>query len=520
MKQWEEVVEILFKNIPRLIVSGGVEEESISQFVKNNKKFIMITTYASSYKVLNAIQTIQFDLKILDEVHHLTTPNATIQIDGKKYIQILNIKSRLQLSLTATIKQIESEIDNLNVISNDNVLQFGEVIDRKCLLWAIKENIICDYVLQTIVTDEDQLTPHLSKFSITNDNEKRLFLSAFCALKSIFMGSSHHLLIYTNNKNNSLKLVQYIKAFLSSGYFVISQLYYSTYNSGMHLKHQQEIINKFENSKFGIISCVYCLGEGWDFPLLDGVVFAENMTSNIRITQSALRASRKDKNNPSKITKIILPILNKDNWLEDSNNCDLKSVIEIIRQISLEDNTIIQKIKAYKIDIIKHDWRSVAGKDTQVEIENYDDALTQRLRLKTTSRSSISISYSMAKKIIADYNVKNKKSYYDLCNIDHRLDKDPETTFKQHFINWVDYLSLERIYYDLQMCKEKVREYLTYNAEIKNNHLNLNDVCIELCKIDNLFPPNDLWCDYYGVNNLWDIINIDIKRKSIIDYKK
>ena len=63
----------------------------------------------------------------------------------------------------------------------------------------------------------------------------------------------------------------------------------------MRSKDQKEIINNFEKSQFGIITCVYCLGEGWDFSLLDGVAFAETMTSNIRIVQSALTASRKTK---------------------------------------------------------------------------------------------------------------------------------------------------------------------------------------------------------------------------------
>lgn len=55
---------------------------------------------------------------------------------------------------------------------------------------------------------------------------------------------------------------------------------------------------------------MYCLGEGWDFPLLDGVLISENMTANIRIVQSALRPIRKNINEPNKLTKIILPILN------------------------------------------------------------------------------------------------------------------------------------------------------------------------------------------------------------------
>ena len=76
----------------------------------------------------------------------------------------------------------------------------------------------------------------------------------------------------------------------------------------MNPKQQKQIISNFRNSQYGILTCVYCLGEGWDFPLLDAVVFAENMSSNIRILQAALRASKKYNRDPYKKTKIILPI--------------------------------------------------------------------------------------------------------------------------------------------------------------------------------------------------------------------
>ena len=83
---------------------------------------------------------------------------------------------------------------------------------------------------------------------------------------------------------------------------------------------------------YGIISCVYCLSEGWNFPLLDGEVFAENMTSNVRIVQSALRAGRKNINEPNKKFKIILPILNND-WLHNNENSDLKKIKEIVERM-------------------------------------------------------------------------------------------------------------------------------------------------------------------------------------------
>lgn len=518
LKQWEEVICVLFQSVPYLIVSDGVDTENIMRFLEDNqKKCIVITTYSSAHKVYTATQDTRFvfGMKILDEVHHLTTNNMRLAHTTKTYIQMLNIPSVKQLSLTATLKQLESMCDDGIVVSNDNVEYFGEIIDRKCLLWAINENIICDYVIQTIITNEEQVEQQLSRFHIIEENDKRLFLSAFASLKSIFDGHSHHLLIYSNNKDNSLKLTQYIKMLLDDNYFDMPDLYYSNYHSEMKSKDQKEIINNFEKAKFGIITCVYCLGEGWDFPLLDGVVFAENMTSNIRIVQSALRASRKNKKDTNKKNKIILPILNKDDWLENNENPDLKKVREVIYQMGLEDETITQKIKVFRIDIEKQKpkEREKEKKEMIDEFGEYDDELTQKLRLKTIKRTALATTYEKARKIIADKNIKSKESYYELCERDNRLSKEPEIVFKGQFTNWIEYLSIERVYYDLETCKNKVDEYLLLYPEIKQYYLDLLIVSNELCKIDILFPPNGLWVEYYNVKDLGDLITITDKKK-------
>jgi len=519
LKQWEEVICVLFQNIPYLIVSGGVDTGNIMRFLENNqKKCIVITTYSSAHKVYTATQHTRFafGMKLLDEVHHLTTNNMRLAHTTKKYIQMLNIPSVKQLSLTATLKQLESMCDDGIVVSNDNVEYFGEIIDRKCLLWAINENIICDYVIQTIITNEEQLEQQLSRFHIIEENDKRMFLCAFASLKSIFDGHSHHLLIYSNNKDNSLKLIQYIKMLLDDNYFNIPDLYYSNYHSEMKSKDQKEIINNFEKAKFGIITCVYCLGEGWDFPLLDGVVFAENMTSNIRIVQSALRASRKNKLQPNKITKIILPILNKDDWLENNNNPDLKKVREVIYQMGLEDENITQKIKVFNIEVEKHTI-SINKKyiDDVDNFGDYDEELTTKLRLKTIKRTTLGTSYEKARKIIVSKNIKNKEEYFELCEIDNRLSVEPELTYNGQFTNWIDYLGVKRIYYDLENCIEKVNELLILHNEIKKHYLDLSIVCKELCELDNNFPPNGLWVEYYNVKDLRDIITITNKKKKM-----
>jgi superfamily II DNA or RNA helicase len=521
LKQWEDVVRVLFKHIPIIIVSGGVHTDHIKNFLEDNKnKCIVITTYSSAHKVYTVTKEtlFVFDMKINDEAHHLTTNDIKLSNTTKTFVQMLDIPSVKQLSLTATLKQVESTFDNRNIVSNDNIKYFGEIIDRKCLKWAINKNIVCDYVIQTIITNEDKLETHLSHFNITEEQDKRLFLSAFVSLKSIFEGHSHHLLIYSNNKGNSLKLIEYIKMLLNDGYFETRALYYSNYHSTMTKIERNKIIENFSKFSFGIIVCVYCLGEGWDFPLLDGVVFAENMTSNIRIVQSALRASRKNINDSSKKTKIILPILNRDDWLENNENSDLKKIREVIYQMGLEDENITQKIKVLRIDIEKHKVKPKEKEERGiVDFGEYDDKLTQKLMLKTIKRTALATTYEKARKIISDKNIKSKESYYELCDIDNRLHKNPEEVFKGQFKNWIEYLSIERVYYDFETCKNKVRTYLLKHPEMKQKYLELSNISCELCNIDKFFPPYGLWVEYYHVTNLSDIIFIRTSKKKQVN---
>ena len=523
LKQWENIISNLFQNVPYLIISSilnKIDIFNITRFLQNNlQRCIVITTYSSAHKIYTATNNINFvfDIKVNDEVHHLTSNNIDEE-DKKTYIKMLKIKSIKELSLTATLKLLENITNDKNVISNDNIEHFGEIIDKKSLLWAINNNIVCDYLIQTIISEKNELEDQLIKFNILEDNDKRLFLSAYASLKSISDGNSHHILIYSNNKNNSLKIIEFVKLLLNNNYFNIPDLYYSNYHSEMRSTDQKNIINNFERTKFGIITCVYCLSEGWDFPTLDAVVFAENMSSNIRIVQSALRASRKNKNEPDKITKIILPILNQDNWLDNNENSDLKKVKEIIYQIGLEDESIVQKIKVLKMTIEK---KVEKDKDDNQEYNRdlsnfgeYDEELTKKIKLKTIKRTIFGTSYEKARKIIFAKNIKNKEDYFNLCEKDIRLSDEPEITYKAEFKNWIEYLSIGRIYYDYEECKKKVNEYLSLYPHIKNNFLDIYSICKELCKLDSKFPPNGLWIEYYDITDLKDIFKItNIKKK-------
>ena len=449
-------------------------------------------------------------------MHHITNRDITSKTYTRKYTDILNIPSIKQLSLTATRKLIDDTYNNDNIISNDNIKHFGQIIVDKNLLWAINKKIVCDYVIQSFITINEY--KQLIKFNITEDNNKRLFLSAFAALKSISDGHSHHLLIYSNNTNNSLIILEYIKFFIDNHYFddIIPYLYYSNYNSKS--ENKTEIINNFKSSKFGIIMCVYCLSEGWDCPTLDAVVFSDNMYSPIRIVQSALRANRKNKDEPNKIMKIILIILNKDDWLIDNDNQDFKYIREIIYQLGLQDETIIHKLQVYnnKIESQTKKIINITIKDIN-NFKNYNEELTNQLKLKTMERSILGTSYKKAITIISNYNIKNPREYTKLCEINNKLPINPKKTYEGQFTTWIEYLSIKRIYYEFEECKKRITELFEIYPEITNNYLDLLDICINLCNIDSLFPPYDIWIEYYKINDLTEIIKINIDSK-LIEY--
>lgn len=511
LNQWKEMI-----HEPYLLVSGNIKEDMIISFLETHRsKGILITTYSSSHKVRTAVQKtrFQFDMKILDEVHHLTTMNMLLEEHTKNYIEILKIPSRKQLSLTATLKQLEHP--SPLIVSNDNIHYFGKVIVQKSLLWAIQNQIVCDYMIQTIIATEDQLDSYLSTFRITDEYDKRLFLSAFTSLKSISNGHSHHLLVYTNNTNNSKKLILYIRMLLEYYDFNLSDLYYSEYNSEMKIDIQTNILKQFKDMKYGLISCVYCLGEGWDFPILDGVVFAENMTSNIRIVQSVLRASRKNPKEPMKWMKIILPILDCDDWFQSQ---DFKKVKDIVYYMGIEDETIQQKMRVYRMDSIPEKGlkKKIEREDVyKDEFGIYDEKMTETLKLKTIQRIHLDITYEKAKKIIAENRVISKTEYYQLCERDNRLSKNPEITFKGQFTNWIEYLNIPRIYYNLETCKTKVNEYVNI-PDLKCILYDVSAVCEYLHRLDHRFPPSELWSEYYPTTDLREIIPVSPKKKKNI----
>jgi hypothetical protein len=123
------------------------------------------------------------------------------------------------------------------------------------------------------------------------------------------------------------------------------------------------------------------------------------------------------------------------------------------------------------------------------------------------------MTYAKAKSLLAKKNIKSKDEYYNLCDNDNRFSKEPDVLFKDTFKNWIDYFSIERRYYELDICKKKINEYLAKYPDLKKHYLKLSIITNKLNELDPLFPPSGLWEEYYKINSLREIINISQKKK-------
>jgi len=253
------------------------------------------------------------------------------------------------------------------------------------------------------------------------------------------------------------------------------------------------------------------LGEGVDIPEADSVIIMYPKVSTIEIIQMVLRPGRWYKNKT--LFHILIPVLSGE---------DIDGLERVLSALANIDEKILSEIELkIRRPISSHsDISNSIYMDEEIEniiIEDYNGGDIKEINecfIRVRNRMfGNELTYEQMKNKIANLEnkPKNKSEYYDLCNKDSIFPKDPEEYYKSGWKEWIDYLGIERIYYDLETCKKRVTEL---KKEIKET--DLSKICEILCKMDSMFPPNEMWIDYYmkeGVYRLDDIIKISIKKK-------
>ena len=473
----EQMVDEINKVIPnfKVLFIGGPNESSIDTINMEMKTertvpLFIISTYSSCYKLSH----ICFDFKIGDECHHLSGINNTY----KGYTMFHTIPSNKSLYMTATKKIIHTSNNELKVYSMDNEDIFGKCIDEKTVKWAIENKVITDYKVVVIKSNVETIDDIISELNIIlDDKDIELFISAYMTLKSLETYEDlTHILCYTNTTENSELVKIYIDLLLDKNIFNFNKDDF--YNKALHSDSKCDLkpeVNKMKRMSYGVISCVYIFGEGFNLPKLNGVCFVENMVSIIRIIQCAMRPCRNDKDNPSKIAYLLVPFIDNDNFNDETNSH--KKIRSIISNLGNEDENIEQRIIVNIVKKYKKGQPKIPTRPHYV-LENDDLELRRlRLRLRRSKDLKSKISeeeeeYLYHKAVLQNLNSKHE---YDSFKYDDKI-QDIELYFKKKGVwpdkGWYDLLSIDTSIYPItkdewkRKCQEKniqsIKEYQTY----------------------------------------------------------
>jgi predicted helicase len=471
--------------------------------VSDECKFI-ITTYDSCYLLCDY----NFDFKIGDEAHHLV---GLLKETEKNYQKFHYISSKKTLFMTATEKIIDSHNDKIIYSMNDENI-FGTLIDSKSVKWAIENKKITDYVVVILKNNEEEFNYIINNININIDN-KELFIIAYMILKAIEMYNDlTHILSYTNSIINANLIQNYINEILKLDLLTIDK--FNLYNESLHSKlllNLKDEVSKFEKSKFGIISCVYIFGEGFDLPKLNGVAFCENMESDIRIVQSALRPNRIEKNNPYKKAYIIIPYIDKNGFF--NNNGAFNKCRKIISKLRNVDENIENKINI--ITLKNSNVKNNTIKDNknikyEIILNNPDELNKLKLRLRYSKALCSDFSeeqdeFNYVQQLNKELNILSKEEYIEVKNNHSNYIEDPENYFKHKGVwtNWYDFLKIDKT----KFIKDKREWQIFCNKKNIKTLLEYEKLCHECPEL----PQNP--AEFYeNFSNIMNELNLNKRR--------
>jgi superfamily II DNA or RNA helicase len=370
LHQFAEELEYFYPlTKPFKYYSNAINEDLTTYLSSTNRYKIVLTTYHSSKHILNSVKLLNFvfDFVILDEAHHLHSK------DSKSYSYVLSIPYKKRLLLTAT-PNIGEDTEHQFSLENSDI--FKGLSNTKSVSWAIDRGFITNYNIIVLNINNDDLNLDIFNWC---DN-KDLLLAAYMALKCIYNNKSKKIIIYCN-KVDSAKQIQEIINVLISKYSDDISLFNNNnllldignyeLNGTDSCDKRKKILALFTNAEYGIMNSVQLFGEGYDYPGLDTVLFAEKMDSSIRIVQSALRPCRKDSNNLGKKANILLPVI-------DNNYTKLKQILLKLKSV----DTIINKIEIYNNKSFKPSTPNMSQPYNKFELDYDNKKLLETIELE------------------------------------------------------------------------------------------------------------------------------------------
>jgi len=345
------------------------------------------------------------------------------------------IKSNKRLFMTATEKMLTprlremAEAEDRLIFSMDDEDVYGPVFHRMNFGKAIDEGIISDYKVVIAAIKEKEIYDWIKNDALLGDNIEGIDAFAEVLFTQILLEKSiktygiKKIITFHNSVKNAQifirgKYVNYdLKSILEkfNSEIVNDDLYIDHVNGTYSAGYRKLILERFRNSKYGIISNSKCLTEGVDVPVIDSVYFVDPKNSLIDIVQACGRALRKPKGDVNKIAYIIIPILIPEGLNEEAviNSEEFETVFNVIQALRDQDNRMEQWIDILNRQVsqgryIPPGWNPI---DLEIpidfDIEKFEEKLLTRVAIVNSEAST---SKNARRKI---YGRKERKSTYN-----------------------------------------------------------------------------------------------------------
>lgn len=272
--------------------------------------------------------------------------------------------------------------------------------------------------------------------------------------------------------------------------------------------------------KYCILICVGRCCEGFDDPSVDFGIDLDPVKKRgvILFIQKIGRTLRKKNMKQVGIMMETFSAVDENTKMQEIATLIANYYIEIVKY---QSDNIEDTLKHVKFEKNKNGTYVIRRGNVKIPMKILSRTLKEMdwenlsKYIKTIIQNSFyenGIGYETAREIIKYNNIKTKNEYEKFVLKDLRLPNEPEIFYKSSFISWIDYLSIPRDFYDLESCINRVNEILYIEEnEIKINSLDLASICYQLCELDSMFPPNEMWVDYYkneNIHNIGEIIKI------------
>lgn len=370
---------------------ADIRSEIQSIYVDNKEPLLIITTYHSSKKIIDAIngKIIMYpECVFFDESHNVCGENkewfqSLIKINNPKF------DANKFVFMTATPVKLSKKDESDVMYSMDNQTVFGDIVYEYSFAQGINDHIITDF--KTIYYEKNQNNLINKEFinelnGKTKTEKQSIYFKTICnfLINTIKSNNLKYIIAYCANQTKAVKMMEYIQSVREFDSWVGSII------SKQLKKERKQTLQMFEkkDNKPHILFTVSIFDEGVDIKCADAVFFSEERTTEARIVQNVGRCLRTF---PGKtMAHVIIPNIvyeyeTGNNNISKTYSSYFKKIRYVLEQMKskqknkywnkyIEDHQGEDKIEIH--DVIKNDEQSVEIEDALDLSGYYDEKYT------------------------------------------------------------------------------------------------------------------------------------------------